>query len=84
MLSATVTDKLNKMSKKAKEILELHMGADYWRLEQTDYFDNLINAVDEALSITDVVKSVCNHNWIGATQIHSKCTKCGAMVRDDD
>ena len=46
------------MSKKAKEILELHMGADYWRLEKTDYFANLINAVDEALSITDVSVSV--------------------------
>lgn len=34
-------------------------------------------------NITDVVESVCDHNWIGATQIHSKCTKCGAMVRDD-
>ena len=30
-----------------------------------------------------VVESVCVHDWIGATQIHSKCTKCGAMVRDD-
>lgn len=29
-------------------------------------------------------ESVCNHRWVGATQIHSKCTKCGVMVRDDD
>jgi len=37
----------------------------------------------EALSIGVVVESVCQHHWIGADQIHSKCTKCGARVRDD-
>jgi hypothetical protein len=30
----------------------------------------------------DVVKSVCNHNWVGLNQIHSYCTKCKITVED--
>jgi len=58
------------MSKKAKEILEMHMGADYWKLEKTDYFKNLINAVNEALSMPPVM----------ASKQRLKCENCSREI----
>lgn len=56
---------------------------DFTELSEVSWCSERIYKSDIEFVLSSVVKSVCNHNWIGATQIHSKCTKCGAMVRDD-
>ena len=58
------------MSKKAKEILEMHMGSDYYLLQELEYFENLVNAVDEALSIPIVRVS----------EQEPPCTGCGRII----
>lgn len=66
------------MSKKAKEIIELHLGSDYWKFEESEYFENLINAVDEALSITFVGQSFYCHRkkWLKEEGCRWQCNEC--------
>ena len=35
------------MGKSNKEILEMHMGSDFWKIEESGYLHNILNAMDE-------------------------------------
>ena len=75
------------MSEKAKEILELHFGSDYWKIKESEYFENVINAIDEALSITDVVgassEQLCqctDSHEFAETYEKEYCLKCDGLI----
>jgi len=69
---------------KAEEILELHLGSDFYLLQESEFYRNIKNAMNEAINSTHCCKELCDckKHSIKTNYGFELCTKCGNEFND--